>query len=58
MTGSFAAAYYALQQPQVGGLSGVMDQIDPQTLRLLPDPSDWGTAAGTEASPGTPCRAR
>ncbi len=43
MTGSFAAAYYALQQPQVGGLSGLMRQIDPQTLRLLPDPSDWGT---------------
>jgi SSS family solute:Na+ symporter len=43
MTGSFAAAYYALKQPQVGGLDGLMRQIDPQVLRLVPDPSDWGT---------------
>jgi len=43
MTGSFAAAYYALQQPQVGGLQGLFEKIPPQTLRLLPDPSDWGT---------------
>ena len=43
MTGSLAAAYYAVQQPQVGGLDGLFRQIDPQTLRLLPDPSDWGT---------------
>jgi solute:Na+ symporter, SSS family len=43
MTGSFAAAYYALQQPQVGGLDGLFRQIDPQVLRLFPDPSDWGT---------------
>jgi solute:Na+ symporter, SSS family len=43
MTGSFAAAYYAVQQPQVGGLDGLFRQIDPHVLRLLPDPSDWGT---------------
>jgi SSS family solute:Na+ symporter len=43
MTGSFAAAYYALQQPQVGGLDGLFTRIDPQMLRLLPDPSDWPT---------------
>ena len=43
MTGSLAAAYYAVQQPQVGGLDGLFEKIDPQTLRLLPDPSDWGT---------------
>jgi Na+/proline symporter len=43
MTGSFAAAYYAVQQPQVGGLDGLFRQVDPQTLRLFPDPSDWGT---------------
>ena len=41
MTASFAAAYYALQQPQVGGLSGLMAQIPPSTLQLLPDFSDW-----------------
>ena len=41
MTGSFAAAYFALQQPEVGGLSGLMAQIDPATLNLLPDFGDW-----------------
>jgi Na+/proline symporter len=42
MTGSFAAAYFALKQPQVGGLSGLLERIDPKTLNLLPDFSDWG----------------
>jgi len=37
MFGVFAAAYYALQQPQVGGLEGLVDKIDPATLSLLPD---------------------
>ena len=41
MTASVAAAYYALQQPQVGGLSGLMSQIPPSTLQLLPDFSNW-----------------
>jgi Na+/proline symporter len=43
MTGSFAAAYFALQQPQVGGLEGLFSKIDPNALRLLPDPNDWPT---------------
>jgi solute:Na+ symporter, SSS family len=43
MTGSFGAAYYALQQPQVGGLHGLFTRIDGRTLSLLPDPSDWST---------------
>jgi Na+/proline symporter len=42
MTGSFAAAYFALQQPQVGGLGGLFEKIDPKTLNLLPDFGDWG----------------
>ncbi len=42
MTGSVAAAYFALKQPQVGGLSGLLRRIDPKTLGLLPDFSDWG----------------
>ena len=42
MTGSFAAAYYALKQPEVGGLSGLFHRIDPKTLAFLPDFSDWG----------------
>ncbi len=41
MTASIAAAYYALQQPRVGGLSGLMSQIPPSTLQLLPDFGDW-----------------
>jgi solute:Na+ symporter, SSS family len=44
MFGSFAAAYYALQQPQVGGLSGLFRQIPPHTLTLLPDFGDWSQA--------------
>jgi SSS family solute:Na+ symporter len=41
MTASIAAAYFALQQPQVGGLSGLMQQIPPSTLQLLPDFGNW-----------------
>ena len=41
MTASFAAAYYSLNQPQVGGLSGLVAQIPPSTLQLLPDFNDW-----------------
>ncbi len=37
MTGSFAAAYYALQHPAVGGLSGLLHKVPAQTLHLLPD---------------------
>ena len=37
MTASIAAAYYSLQQPQVGGLDGLLTRVDPATLRLLPD---------------------
>src|SRR5687768_9974406 len=44
MAGSFAAAYFALQQPQVGGLDGLIAKLDPATLRLLPDFNDWGVA--------------
>jgi solute:Na+ symporter, SSS family len=46
MTGAIAAAVFALKQPQVGGLAGLMERLDPQTLRLLPDFGDWGTAVG------------
>jgi solute:Na+ symporter, SSS family len=42
MAGSFAAAYFALKQPEVGGLSGLVARIDPQTLSLIPDFGDWG----------------
>jgi Na+/proline symporter len=42
MVGVFAAAYVALSQPEVGGLAGLVAKIDPATLRLLPDFSNWG----------------
>ncbi len=42
MTGSFAAAYFAVSQPQVGGLSGLLEKIDPKVLGIVPDFGDWG----------------
>ncbi len=42
MSGAFVVAYFALRQPQIGGLSGLFHQIHPETLRLLPDFRDWG----------------
>ena len=33
MTGSFAAAFYALKRPEVGGMSGLLEKIDPQGAR-------------------------
>ncbi|MEP7326347.1 MAG: sodium:solute symporter family protein [Gemmatimonadota bacterium] len=44
MTGAFAAAYFALKQPEVGGLSGLIARTDPGSLGLLPDFGDWGLA--------------
>jgi solute:Na+ symporter, SSS family len=45
MTGTFAVAYFALQQPAVGGLHGLLSRIDVKTLDLLPDFGDWSIAA-------------
>jgi Na+/proline symporter len=42
MVGVIAAAWVALLQPEVGGLHGLVNRIDPATLSLLPDFSDWG----------------
>ena len=44
MTGSFAAAIYAVRQPQVGGLAQLFAKSDVKTLALLPDFGDWSTA--------------
>jgi len=41
MTGSVAAAVYALKQPQVGGLAGLVAKLPAETLALVPDFSDW-----------------
>jgi Na+/proline symporter len=43
MTGSVAAAYYALKQPEVGGIDGLVSRVDPASLHLLPDFGDWST---------------
>jgi len=40
MIGVFAAARAALAAPQVGGLSGLVEKLDPQTLAFLPDMSN------------------
>jgi Na+/proline symporter len=44
MTGSLATTWFALQQPAVGGLSGLLGKVEPKTLNLLPDFGDWPTA--------------
>ena len=53
MAGSFAAAYFALQQPQVGGLSGLVHRIDPKSLNLLPDFGHWDVALSVMIIPIT-----
>ena len=41
MTGSFAAAYFALQRPEVGGLTGLFAKLPAQSYAFLPDTSNW-----------------
>ena len=46
MVGAFAAAWYAIAQPEVGGLEGLFAHPDvADKLSLLPDFSDWKTAS-------------
>jgi Na+/proline symporter len=40
MIGAVALAYYALTQPEVGGISGLFAKIDPKTAQVMPDFSD------------------
>jgi Na+/proline symporter len=44
MAGSFAAAYYALRHPAVGGLDGLFTQVPASSLAMVPDLSDWSVA--------------
>ncbi len=54
MIGSIAAAYYALSHPAVGGLANlVSNPAVTDKLALLPDFSDWGTAAAVFIIPVT-----
>ena len=41
MTGAVCAAVFALKQPEVGGLGGLIVKLDPKTLNLLPDFGNW-----------------
>ena len=44
MSSTFAVAYFALKQPEVGGLTGLFAKVDPKSLNLLPDFGDWSVA--------------
>ncbi|MEK6687210.1 MAG: sodium:solute symporter family protein, partial [Gemmatimonadota bacterium] len=46
MIGAFAAAYYAVSLPEVGGLAGLFSHPDVMPkMSMLPDFGDWRTAA-------------
>ena len=54
MSSTFAVAYYALQQPEVGGLAGLMAKIPASRLNLLPDFSNnWNIALSVMIVPIT-----
>ncbi len=53
MSGSIAAAYFALKHPSVGGLEGLLNRLDPATLNLLPDFTDWSVALAVFVIPLT-----
>ncbi|MGA7571583.1 MAG: sodium:solute symporter family protein [Candidatus Aquilonibacter sp.] len=56
ITAAFAAAYFALHAPGVGGLHGMVTHIalaHPHLLSILPDFSDWPTALGIFVIPLT-----
>ncbi|MGA7745647.1 MAG: sodium:solute symporter family protein [Candidatus Aquilonibacter sp.] len=56
ITAAFAAAYFALHAPGVGGLQGMVTHIalaHPHLLSILPDFSDWPTALGIFVIPLT-----
>ena len=44
MSGTFFVAYFALKQPEVGGLSGLFAKVPASSLNLLPDFGDWSVA--------------
>lgn len=44
LSGSIATMVFALRQPEVGGLSGLLAKVEPSKLNLLPDFGDWSVA--------------
>jgi len=53
MTGTFAVAFFALKQPEVGGLAGLLAKVPARTLALLPDFGDWTVALAVFVIPLT-----
>ena len=56
MTSAFAAAYFAIHAPGVGGLHGLMTHVaarHPAMLSILPNFDDWHTALGVFVIPLT-----
>jgi Na+/proline symporter len=53
MFGVVAAAWYALDHPAVGGLSGLVEKVPASTLGLVPDFSNWELALGVLIIPLT-----
>lgn len=54
MSSTFAVAYFALQQPEVGGLAGLMAKVPASRLNLLPDFSNnWNVALSVMIIPIT-----
>ncbi len=43
--GSIALALFALSLPEIGGLSGLMEQLPEETFRLLPEVGSYGVGA-------------
>jgi Na+/proline symporter len=54
MSSTFAVAYFALQQPEVGGLAGLLQKVPVDRLNLLPDfTSNWSVALSVMVVPIT-----
>ena len=53
MFGVVAAAWYALDHPAVGGLTGLIEKVPASTLGLVPDFSNWELALGVFVIPLT-----
>jgi Na+/proline symporter len=44
MTGAFAVTYFALKQPEIGGLHGLLEKVPASSLHMLPDFGNWSSA--------------
>ncbi len=53
MSGTFAVTYYALKQPAVGGIAGLLSKVPSKSLALLPDFGDWSVALAVFVIPLT-----